>query len=335
MSVNEILKILGGNQRKYKRLHFSDFTKELALKPATISNRMQLPSFFKTLFDDNYNVQVHSVSGKKYSFWHSFLYVCFPDFINTTWFERKKIVDQLIDELDHDVECYFTLDKQIKETNMSPNEVKFQQLLPSDELIYYISSKFNINIILCDTTKLYFYYKNITFNREHPTMILYRDDSPMFHVISIDDKTLFSSKDTYFEETLKPLYSVIPEINRVLKNHIPWPNTTSLKNKSVTNVFIPLKGPLPVPKPWKPKIKTREEKIETYTKVNKVSDKELHKRLNEPSLKKLKLAELQQLATMFKIDIKRQGKTKQVFLKKSELISKILYHSLHTSSNEE
>ena len=326
MSVNEILKVLGESQRKYQRLHFSDFTKELAPKPATISNRLQLPSFFKTLFDDKYNIQVHSVSGKKYSFWHCMLYALYPNYIDKSWNERKVLVDKLIDELNHDVDQYFTLDSQIKETNMKSSEVRFQDLVPSDELIYYLSSKFNINIVLCDTTKFYFYFKRLSFNKDQPTVIFYRDDSPVFHVISIDDKILFSAKDSYFGQALEQLYAIIPEVNRVLKNHTRWP-VTDTKERPEFKPYYKGKGPLPLPQPYKTPLKSKEQKIQAFVKVNNVSDYDLHKMQNEPKLKKMKVAELQALAQKFDITIYRQGKTKQVNLKKQELIDKILYHS--------
>lgn len=306
IAVNDIIKLLGDTQLKYRRLHFNDYTKELAPRSVTISNRINLPSFYRSLFDDSANLTVISVSGKKFSFWHSFLYCVYPNYINISWYGRKKLVDQFIEELNRDVQTYFKTDDIIRETTMDPVNVRFFDQEPSDELVYYLSSRFQINIVICDTTRLYFYFPGLTFQEELPTIMLYRDDSPTFHVISVSDLVITSSPSD--KSLMKCLYDTVPEINRVLKNH------TQMRKQNP---------------------KTKELEINSaYVHINKLTPEQTFTMEIKPKLNRLRIDELQALAQKYDIPIEKQGKTKKNVKKlKKELISDILqYHTTNDSA---
>lgn len=181
MSVDNIIKMLcSSNQLKYRRLHFADFARELAPRPATVSVRVTLPSFFRSLLDDSANVLVQSVSGKKFSFWHSFLYCVYPGYITMSWYDRKELVDRFIDELDHDIW-----------EHDSRSEIGLRDLIASDQLIAYLCSKFQINIIVCDSIRIHFTGPSGGLDRDMPSIMLFCDDSPVYHVITVDDIKVF------------------------------------------------------------------------------------------------------------------------------------------------
>ena len=290
MTVNNIVKLLGDTQLKYRRLHFEDYTQQLAPRPVTSSNRIQLPSFFRSLFDDGANLAVQSVSGKKFSFWHALLHCVYPMYIDLTWYDRKDLVDRFVDELNHDVQRYFERDEEITKTTMESQDVRFHDILPSDQLIYYITSKFQINIIICDTTRLYFYFPGVTHDTTIPTIMLFRDDSPTFHVITIDERLVTTSYDGHDSLVMVNIYKTVPEINRVLHEY------------------------------------TTKHKIERYAEVNKLTPAESFKVEARPQLNTLRLAELQGLAQKYEISIEKEGKTKMVRKLKKDLIVDILDH---------
>jgi hypothetical protein len=287
MTVDNIVKLLGDTQLKYRRLHFGDYTQELAPRPVTVCNRIGLPSFFQSLFDDGMNLSVQSVSGKKFSFWHSLLHCIYPNYIELSWYDRKALVDRFIDELNHDVQSYFQRDELISKTNMQSEDVRFHDQLSSNELIYYLSSKFKINIILCDTTRIYFYFPGLSFQSEMPTIMLFRDDSPIYHVITVDDKTIAGAHDGLI---MANLYATVPEVNRVLSNHT---------SKSDTSL---------------------------YSKVNKLTPEQSFKTEAQPKLNTMKLAELQVLAQKYGLSIEKEGKSKMVKKLKKELVEDIVSH---------
>lgn len=291
LSVEELIHMLGDTQLKYRRLHFADYAKELAPRPVTISSRIQLPSFFRSLFNDGCTLSVLSLSGKKYSFWHCLLYVLYPEYINKTWYERKAIVDKLINELNHDVDKYFDKDDLIKETNMVASDVRFHDIIPSDELFYYIASKFNINLIVCDTTKLHFYFRGLEIDQNQPTLVLYRDDTPIFHVVSVDDVVLMSAGNDHNKTVLEGLHGVVPNVNRVIKEH------------------------------------TTKHKVDVYAKVNKLTPSQQFEMEVTPQLKGLRVGELQIVAQKFGLTIEKKGKTKMIKMTKKELIESILQHN--------
>lgn len=299
IAADKIIKLLGETQLKYRRLHFEDYTRELAPRPATLSTRITLPSFFRTLFDEGANLAVQSVSGKKYSLWHCFLYAVYPKYIELSWYERKALVDGLIDELNHDVRRYFQKDPIILSTNMDPDDVRFHDQLPSDELVYYLSSKFQINIVICDTTRIYFYFPEQKFNRELPTIMFYRDDHPTFHVITVNDQVI--AQDDYL---MRGFYQTVPEVNRVLAEHTP------MRKKDDDGKFV---------------------LNHQYAEVNNLTPAQTFELEVRPKLNGMRIDELQALAERYGLPIEKQGKTKMVKKLKKELVTDILAH--HTSSS--
>jgi hypothetical protein len=331
--INGMLQLLGDTQLKYRRLHLSDYARELAPRPATVSLKVQLPLFFTTLFQDlssDHPIQqsrsqssgsrvspvtitvpaltVMSVSGKKYSLWHSLLYVLLPDFINKSWYERKNIVDKFIDELNHKVTTHFRNDTLVK---MDAGLVKFHDLLPSNELLYYLASLFDINIIVVDTVSINFIFKGVDFQSELPTILLHQDDTPIFHVITINDKSIFSSNDPDDAINLYKLYESAPKINPILSQNIKLTATISAKDKK-DELFCD---------------NIQKQHLDTYAKINKLTDAKKFELEVTPSLQKLKLGELQALAVQFGLSATKQGKTKQVNLTKKEILALIIAHN--------
>lgn len=326
MSVDTVIKLLSDTQLKYRRLHFDDYARELAPRPVTVSNRIQLPSFLRSLFDDGANITVESVSGKKYSFWHSFLYCAYPGYIDQSWYRRKELVDQFIDELNRDVQSYFQKDPIIKETNMDPVDVRFHSMLPSDQLVYYLSSKFQMNIVICDTTRIYYYFPGISFCEDDPTIILLRDDSPTFHVVQIDDRKITVGHDRHDSLVMASLYQNVPEVNRVLKEHVPKPKCMGNGPKAK---FIPKIRAQTISTPKtvsETEIRSYDQKVETYTKINKETPESTFQMETKPKLNALRLTELQELAKKYDVSIEKQGKSKTVKKLKKELVNDIMEH---------
>lgn len=290
LTVDKLVKLVGDTQLKYRRLHFKDYVRELAPRPVTLTNRITLPSFFQSLFDEGANLAVQSVSGKKYSYWHAVLHCMYPNYIDMTWYDRKNLVDHFIDELNHDVQSYFQRDSTISKTNLDSENVRFHSNLMSDELNYYLSSRFQVNIIICDTTRIYFYFPGISFQSELPTIMLFRDDSPTYHVITVDDRSVTTSNDDHDRVVMKGLYETVPEVNRVLKEHTP------------------------------------EHNIELYSQVNQLTPEQSFKMETQPKLSAMRLAELQVLAQKYGLSIEKDGKTKKVKKLKKELIDDITAH---------
>lgn len=299
-SIGGLVQLLKETQLKYKRLYFTDCIKELAPRPATISIKIQLPSFFRTLFDDQSNVLVYSVAGRKYSFWHSFLYVLYPGFVDKSWYERKGLVDTFIDELNHDVDHYFKTDPILSKTTMNSSFVRFHDNMPSDELKYYLASRFNINLIFVDTTMLNFTFKGYKFNPDLPTLILYRDDTPIYHVLSINDRVLFSQIDEHDKLVLENLLQLAPNINTILKQFTK------------------------IGKPDEP------DRLDVYAQVNGLTEEEKFELEVKPGLEKLKLGELQVLALRYGLSTEKQGKIKAKAMTKKEIIAAII--DFHCSS---
>jgi hypothetical protein len=300
MTVNNIVKLLGNTQLKYRRLHFEDYARELAPRPATISNRIQLPSFFRSLFADGVNLAVQSVSGKKFSFWHALLHSIYPNYIELSWYDRKNLVDLFIDELNHDVRSYFQRDPLIIDTNMDYEDVRFHAQLPSDQLIYYLTSKFQINITICDTTRLHFFYAGREFQKTLPMVILYRDDSPTFHTITVDDQLVTGAQRS---SLLHGMHRIVPEVNRVLSEH----TTKPVKRAEQTQ-------------------REHEKKIEVYSEVNKLTPEQSFRMEAIPQLNKMRLGELQELAKKYGLNMMKEGKTKMIKKLKKELIVDIMGH---------
>jgi hypothetical protein len=329
MSVDTVIKLLSDTQLKYRRLHFDDYARELAPRPATVSNRIQLPSFLRSLFDEGANINVESVSGKKYSFWHSFLYCTYPPYIAQSWYRRKELVDQFTDELNHDVQSYFQKDPIIRETNMDPIDVRFHSMLPSDQLVYYLSSKFRMNIVICDTTRIYYYFPGISFCKEDPTIILLRDDSPTFHVVQIDDRKITVGHDRHDSLVMDNLYQNVPEVNRVLKEHIPKPKCMATGTDIPKAKFIPKIRTQTISTPKtvsETETRSYEQKIDMYTKVNKETPEGTFRMESKPKLNAMRLTELQELAKKYDVSTEKQGKSKMVKKLKKELVDDIMEH---------
>lgn len=298
-SLQSLVQLLNDTQIKYRRLHLSDYTNELAPRPASVSVKLQLPSLFKSLFNEQCNISTHSVSGKKFSLWHCLLYVMYPNFIDKTWYDRKKIVDKFIDELNREVDGYFQKDQTIKNTTLSSVDAKFHELLASETLLYFLASLFNINIIVVDTIMIHFIYRDIEFKRDDPTVILYQDDSPTYHVIAVDDHIIFSSRDPQDDHNLAKLYELVPKVNPILQKHTNLQSTTDAG---------------------------KQRKIEVYSTVNKLTPQEKFELEVKPGLQKLKLVELQALVKKCGLSHQKQGKTKQVNMTKKELIATVINH---------
>lgn len=292
-AIDGLIDLMGNTQLKYQRLHFSDYVRELAPRPSTVSMKIALPSFFKTLIQVQGSTQPVpvSVSGKKYSLWHCILCILLPKFMEQTWYARKEIVDKFIDELNHDVSQHFRKDELLKMTRLNPGMVRFHDLLPADDLLYYLSSRFRINIVIVDSVTMRFIHRDMTFDPATPTIILYQDDSPTFHVIQINDRNLFSVLDPEDAATFKDLYALAPEVNRILAEYLK-----------------------------------KDTDIETYAKVNKLSPSEQFKMEVKPTLSGLKLDELRALAHKFGLPTEKQGKTKMIRMTKKEIISSIMTH---------
>lgn len=294
LPIDGLIDLMGNTQLKYQRLHFADYIKELAPRPATISMKVSLPSFFKTLIHAQGAAQPVplAVSGKKFSLWHCILCVLLPKFMDQTWYARKEIVDRFIDELNHDVERHYRHDELLQMTGLDPGMVRFFDLLPRDDLLYYLVSRFDINLIIVDSVMVKFMYRGTTFDPETPTIILYQDDSPTFHVIQINDRVLFSSLNAEDAIALKDLYELAPKVNSMLSDNL---------KKGTT--------------------------LETYAKVNRLSPEKQFEMEVKPTLSKLKIGELQALAEKFGLSIQKKGKTKMVRMTKKELIDSIIAHN--------
>lgn len=284
-TMNGILKLLNDPQLKYQRIHLTDYIKQLAPKPAAISNKIALPSFFKSLFSDN--LTVHSVSGKKYSFWHCLLYAMYPRYIELSWYQRKYLVDGLLDQLSADLPKFVKKTPELSELNIKWDSVRWTDHMPSEELKYYLVARFRINLIIVDTSAMEYHYAGTDYRREDPTIVLYRDDSPTYRVVAVDDVVV-----SQHSQGLAALVDLVPETNPFLAKHVS------------------------------------KKKLDTYSKVHHLTEAEKFRLNIQPSLGKLKAVELRALAEKYEIPTKKQGKTKMVLKKKSELIEDIIaYHT--------
>ena len=287
-SLDEIMELMNEPQLKYRRLHLKDYVRELSPKPAVMSAKITLPSFFKSLFTCGTmsgmgtgngggtagNVNVLSVSGKKYSFWHCLLYTLYPGYIELSWYQRKKLVDQLLDELTEDADKF-----SVPEIADDFKDIYWTGLLPSDTLYYYMCERFHLNIIIVDNTQLHFYFPDAKYHSSWPTVLLYRDDRPTFHVITIDECALLTG--------INQISSLAPALNSFLVEHTPKDSPG-------------------------------------YRIVNGLSTNDMFKLQSRGKLNGLKVAELRALAEKYGLSVMKQGKTKQVKKTKKELIENIL-----------
>ena len=287
--IDNLLLLLSDKQLQFQRLHFSDFTKELAPRPATNSQKVQLPDHLKSMFQADTTLSVMFVSGKKYSFWHALLYVLLPSIMDKSWHERKNMIDLFIEQLDRKSEGFLNTDSITKKTLMSKETLRFRDNLPSPLLKYYVSSLFGINLILVDNLTTTFTYSDIQIDVSKPTVVLYQDDTPMFYPVLINGETLLTSDMIDVE----CLYQDAPTVNTVLCDHI---NQHTLK-----------KYP------------------DFYASVHELSAKELHIKKNTPMLQAMKLGELQALAKKYGLSLMKSTESNRLKqLTKAELIYAIL-----------
>lgn len=183
--IRTLVKLLEDRQLDYHRLYLSDYTPELALRPMPLSLKLiSLPSFFMSLFDDQYNIDTYTLSGRVHSFWHCLLYVVYPRYRDLSWCQRKLAVAGFISAIG--LEC-----------SRPPSELEQRQIV----------GKLGINLITVDTTKITYLCQ---YDMCEPTVILYCDDSPTYHVVEIDDRNLFTCSDAQDRKALHNLIEMMP-----------------------------------------------------------------------------------------------------------------------------
>jgi hypothetical protein len=187
--IRALVKLSGCRQLDYHRLYLSDYTPELGRRPAPLSIKLlSMPSFFLSLFNEQYNVDTHTLSGKQDSFWHCLLYILYPRYTELSWHQRKSAVAGFISAVDGR-SCGADMPSELEQRD--------------------ITRKLGINLILVDTTKITYICQ---YDMSEPTLILYRDDSPTFHVVEIDDRHLFTTDDAQDSRALKNLIDTMPII---------------------------------------------------------------------------------------------------------------------------
>lgn len=256
-NLSELSALMKDTQINYNRLNFSDFTKELAPRPVTMTQKVQLPEHFTCLFPNDTQISALAVSGKKYSFWHALLTVLLPDFLNTGWVVRKTMVEEFIDELAQTSMKTFLNDSILSQTNHSHELIRYRGDLPEDLLYYYICTLFDVNIISIDNIQTSFHFAGVAFRHNIPTILLYQDDNPMFYPLAINGKAILHGGSV----DAMCLFSHAPKVNSVLQGHV-----------------------------------CLQKYPELYKTVHALTDQQLHAETHRLTLGKFKLVELQALA---------------------------------------
>ncbi len=280
--------LMGEAQINFRKLHFSDFIRELAPRPASNTLKMQLPQHFESLFPADSALSLTSVSGKKYSFWHALMSVLLPDFVATPWMMRKLQVDKLLEQLAYAAPSFFKRNVHISKTTLSHEDLRYRDDLPSMSLQYYICCLFDINLIIVDTIGITFSYCEMQYNANKPTVILYHDDVPVFYPVSINGESLIT--DALSDASY--LINRAPETNIVLRDY------TTLESAGK----------------------------KLYAGVHGLSKEDMYIQTHRADLDKLKLKELQELGKKYGIcSMKPSEKTgKLKFKTKEEITEEIL-----------
>ena len=262
--INNLTSLLGEAQVNYRRLHFTDFVKELAPRPTTTQHKVQLPAYFKDLFPDDVSLGVVGVSGRKYAFWHAFLFAVYPKYEEIAWLQRKTMVDKFQEQLDQNLTLCLKSHPIMSRLNIKDGDIRFRDNKASDILLYYLCAVFDINIIIIDTVAPKFIYTGTRYNNKMPTIMLFRDDISVYYPISVDGQFLLPGD----HDDLQGLNEISPDTNKVLESHV-----------------------------------TKKD-LELYAEVHGLDNVQQKKLQHGPQLNKLKLGELQALARQFSIDVK-------------------------------
>jgi hypothetical protein len=284
----ELSALMGEAQINFRKLHFSDFIRELAPRPTSCAAKVQLPQHFESVFPSDCSLSIVSVSGKKYSFWHALMSVLLPDFISTPWMLRKIQVDKLLEQLAYEAQSFFKSNAYIKKTTLSYEDLRLHDSMPSDILKYYIACLFDINLVIVDNIDVEFNYCEQTYDVNKPTVILYQDDVPIFYPVSINGESLITtalSDATY-------LMGRLPKVNPILYRYVTLASAG----------------------------------MKLYAELHQLSHEEQYIMQHRADLDGLKLTELQELAKKYGISAMKPSEktTKLKFKTKDEITEEIL-----------
>ena len=295
----------GGPQLPYGRLNFADYAKELAPRPVHNSPRTAVPEHFSAIFPSDTMITVQSVSDAANSFWHSLLYVLYPSCRGASWRDRQELVNKLISELESAAEHHFKEDAILSHTSLHPDTICYREPLVSNLLLHYICSLLDINIIVVDTVRTCYHFRDTSYNPGKPTIILYRDDKPMYRPISLNGEVII----IYAMPDVDLLNKGAPKFNTLLQEATKFRSRDGDGGKIGKKVI-------------------GKDTTALYAEVNGLSPAELQALKYRETLGKLKVCELQELARRLNVDTTYEspnGAPKRKL--KSQLIEDIIQES--------
>jgi hypothetical protein len=160
-------------------------------------------------------------SGRRNSLYSSFLVLTNPKFnYLVTHDQKNKAIEKFLGVIISKMEKDTKIKMFIRELKIKPNDLHEQirtENFQSQEVVYYISLVFDVNIIVLTDTSAQLYYSETTYDNCKPHILLYQDNNGVFHSIIYEDiikEQLLVYHDTPFVQQITGL-SNLSVINKI------------------------------------------------------------------------------------------------------------------------
>lgn len=210
LAIDALTRIIGDTQLPYTNMQASQFMKGLAPKPDSANHKVNIPSYFRELFNSGFSLNISCPSGPDFSFWHCILNCVLPEcYGESSWHHKKLLVNKLIEQIEDNCVTNFPADSVIiRNTTLDPSEENFRQKKVSAAVRYLVSSCLRINIIILDRHGYEYVFPDLVYSTDLPTIILHRDSQSWYTVLYINEECLFDHSSIIQEKLPKPEFNV-------------------------------------------------------------------------------------------------------------------------------
>lgn len=206
LSVEDLIDLLKVNnlQRPYQKINAKQYINNLAPKPVSITQKIQIPDYFREILSSGFSIHIYAPSDYKDSFWHCLLYILVNDkYQNSSFNDKLNFIHTFKEDLRYKAIVKYN-DKSVikRNTTIDPNLFEFDARDLSDEVLFTVCDICNINILVLDEN-LKYYYATYKYQADIPLIILNCDHRKCYSVVMINDSTKFNSDNIVNQTMIK------------------------------------------------------------------------------------------------------------------------------------
>ena len=220
-------------QTRFKRFNYHDYSSNSQNNGTFMQKRYKLPSYLKTehkLSDEVFDtVEAHATSVQD-SLFHLFLDNFIDSYTEKNWNDKQRMVIKFKEYLS----MQFEIMRRNKDDNLNLiKELDFDSNIITDEMKFFISRFFNVNIIVIDDNKTNLIFYEPEFQRHKAYIVMYETDDGIFSMIKEEEN---AANVNVMRSTTQFVSDLVD--NFACKNHILGNLLMKTRKKGISDDLI-------------------------------------------------------------------------------------------------